>query len=192
MGGRGRGEGVSAGASKIGEGMGGPADPQSTRSVRAGGNPTAAGGEAAATAEDRPPAKSAASSSDDRLRMPGLGTRLRAQRLAAHMSLRQLARTLGVSASFVSQIENDKSQPSVATLYQICQVIDMSVDELFVAAAAGHDSESASTEQGRRDGLNVVPSPSVPSAPPPLARSTAARPPVVSPGERLRLALESW
>src|SRR5260370_33851685 len=104
MGGRGRGEGVSAGASKIGEGMGGPADPQSTKSVRSGRKPPATWAEAAATAEDRPPAKSAASSSDDRFRLPGLGTRLRAQRLAAHMSLRHLSLTRWVAASFVSQI----------------------------------------------------------------------------------------
>jgi transcriptional regulator with XRE-family HTH domain/quercetin dioxygenase-like cupin family protein len=173
-----------------------PADLHSTKNVRVDRKAPATWAEAAAAAEDRPPAKSAASSSDDRLRMPGLGERLRAQRLAAHMSLRQLARTLGVSASFVSQIENDKSQPSVATLYQICQVIDMSVDELFVAVAAGHDSGPASTEQERRDELNVapsssVPSSSVPSAPSAIARSTDAHPPVVSPGERPRLVLDS-
>src|SRR6185295_5814373 len=33
--------------------------------------------------------------------------------------------------SFVSQIENGKSQPSVATLYVFAQLLDVSIDELF-------------------------------------------------------------
>jgi transcriptional regulator with XRE-family HTH domain/quercetin dioxygenase-like cupin family protein len=47
------------------------------------------------------------------------------------MSLRGLARQLGVSPSFVSQIENGKSQPSVATLYSLAQLLNVSIDELF-------------------------------------------------------------
>jgi transcriptional regulator with XRE-family HTH domain/mannose-6-phosphate isomerase-like protein (cupin superfamily) len=47
------------------------------------------------------------------------------------MTLRELARRLGVSPSFVSQLENGKSQPSVATLYSITQLLDVSIDHLF-------------------------------------------------------------
>ena len=47
------------------------------------------------------------------------------------MTLRELARTLGVSASFVSQLENGKSQPSVATLYSLAQLLGVSIDRLF-------------------------------------------------------------
>jgi transcriptional regulator with XRE-family HTH domain/mannose-6-phosphate isomerase-like protein (cupin superfamily) len=169
-----------------------PADLHSAKSRSVERKSDAVWAGTAAAAEDRPPARSAASSSDDRLRMPGLGARLRAQRLAAHMSLRQLARTLGVSASFVSQIENDKSQPSVATLYQICQVIDLSVDELFVAATAGDDGGSASTEKVRRDELNLASSSSVPSVvSTTIVHSTDGRLPVVSPSERPVLVLDS-
>jgi transcriptional regulator with XRE-family HTH domain len=60
-----------------------------------------------------------------------LGARLRDGRLAAGLSLRELARRLGVSPSFVSQIENGKSQPSVATLYALAQLLDLSIDRLF-------------------------------------------------------------
>jgi transcriptional regulator with XRE-family HTH domain len=60
-----------------------------------------------------------------------LGTRLRQARLDANMTLRELARQLGVSASFVSQLENGKSQPSVATLYSLAQLLGVSIDELF-------------------------------------------------------------
>ena len=60
-----------------------------------------------------------------------LGGRLRKVRLATGMSLREVARQLGVSPSFVSQLENGKSQPSVATLYSLAQLLGVSIDELF-------------------------------------------------------------
>ena len=60
-----------------------------------------------------------------------LGSRLRQARLQANLSLREMARQLGVSASFVSQLENGKSQPSVATLYSLAQLLGVSMDRLF-------------------------------------------------------------
>ena len=60
-----------------------------------------------------------------------LGTRLRQARLDANLTLRELARQLGVSASFVSQLENGKSQPSVATLYSLARLLGVSIDRLF-------------------------------------------------------------
>jgi mannose-6-phosphate isomerase-like protein (cupin superfamily)/DNA-binding XRE family transcriptional regulator len=38
-----------------------------------------------------------------------------------------------VSASFLSQLETGKAQPSVATLYSICGALDLSVDDLFAS-----------------------------------------------------------
>jgi transcriptional regulator with XRE-family HTH domain len=69
-----------------------------------------------------------------------LGARLREERQKAGMSLRELARRLGVSPSFVSQIENGKSSPSVATLYSIAQVLGTSIDSLF-----GHEATTEAT-----------------------------------------------
>jgi len=63
--------------------------------------------------------------------MVNLGARLRAVRLRSGLSLREVARQLGVSPSFVSQLENGKSQPSVATLYSLAQLLEVSIDELF-------------------------------------------------------------
>src|SRR5206468_6306192 len=60
-----------------------------------------------------------------------LGARLKHRRQLSGMSLREVARQLAVSPSFVSQLENGKSQPSVATLYSIAQLLDVSIDELF-------------------------------------------------------------
>jgi transcriptional regulator with XRE-family HTH domain len=66
-------------------------------------------------------------------RAESLGSRLRQARLDADMSLRELARQLNVSASFISQLENGKSQPSVATLYSLAQLLGVSMDRLFGA-----------------------------------------------------------
>lgn len=60
-----------------------------------------------------------------------LGSRLKDSRLKAGLTLRELARQANVSPSFVSQIENGKSQPSVATLYAFSKLLNVSVDELF-------------------------------------------------------------
>lgn len=64
-----------------------------------------------------------------------LGSQLKTVRLSTGMSLRELARQLGVSPSFVSQIENGKSQPSVATLYSMAQLLGVSFDQLFAVTA---------------------------------------------------------
>jgi DNA-binding XRE family transcriptional regulator len=65
-----------------------------------------------------------------------LGARLRDVRLRSGLSLREVARQLGVSPSFVSQLENGKSQPSVATLYSLAQLLEVSIDELFAVEQA--------------------------------------------------------
>jgi transcriptional regulator with XRE-family HTH domain/quercetin dioxygenase-like cupin family protein len=63
--------------------------------------------------------------------MDNLGSRLKDIRLRAGLTLRELARKAAVSPSFISQIENGKSQPSVATLYAFAQLLNVSIDELF-------------------------------------------------------------
>ena len=60
-----------------------------------------------------------------------LGSRLKEIRLKSGLSLREIARQLNVSPSFVSQIENGKSQPSVSTLYAMAKLLSVPVDVLF-------------------------------------------------------------
>lgn len=60
-----------------------------------------------------------------------LGARLREVRIASGLSLREVSRKIGVSASFVSQLENGKSQPSVSTLYSFAQLFGITLDDLF-------------------------------------------------------------
>ncbi|MPY59191.1 helix-turn-helix domain-containing protein [Streptomyces spongiae] len=63
--------------------------------------------------------------------VPPVGARIRQVRVERGMSLRALAREIGVSASLVSQIETGKSQPSVSTLYAITTALSISVEALF-------------------------------------------------------------
>jgi transcriptional regulator with XRE-family HTH domain len=62
-----------------------------------------------------------------------MGANLRALRQRAGMSVRALARTVGVSPSLVSQVELGKANPSVGTLYAIVTALGLSLDEVFAA-----------------------------------------------------------
>ena len=60
-----------------------------------------------------------------------LGHRLRAERLGQGLGLREMARRLGISASALSQIETGKAQPSVSKLFDIVNLLNISVDSLL-------------------------------------------------------------
>ncbi len=68
--------------------------------------------------------------------LPSVGQRIREERLKRDLSLRSLARAVGVSASLISQIENEKSQPSVSTLYAITSALGISIQEVFESGVA--------------------------------------------------------
>lgn len=61
----------------------------------------------------------------------GLGGRLRARREEVALSLRELARRVGVSASLISQIETGKVKPSVSTLYALVTELGGSFDQVL-------------------------------------------------------------
>ena len=69
--------------------------------------------------------------------VPPIGERLREERVRRGISVRGLARDIGVSASLISQIETDKSRPSVSTLYAITSALGISVEELFDSHGGG-------------------------------------------------------
>jgi transcriptional regulator with XRE-family HTH domain len=134
-----------------------------------------------------------------------LGARLKQERQRSGLSLREVARQLSVSPSFVSQMENGKSQPSVATLYAISQLLDVSIDQLF--AAEGHDRNGVRMQSAQVSAVKAAnaqgPERSR-SRPGPISRSdlgspadawpadqVASRLSVTRPGERLRLEMDS-
>ena len=87
-------------------------------------------------------------------RAENLGAALRAAREGRGMSLRELARQVDVSPSFVSQVELGKANPSVGTLYALVSVLGISLNELLggphgsatPAEAATADTAAATAE----------------------------------------------
>ena len=61
----------------------------------------------------------------------GLGPRLRVAREGRRLSVRELARRIGCSASLISQIERGVSVPSVGVLYSLATELDSSLDYLL-------------------------------------------------------------
>ena len=122
--------------------------------------------------------------------VPPLGSRIRTERQRRGLSVRGLARDIGVSPSLISQIETDKSQPSVSTLYAITTALDVTIESLF-----GESDNSATAVARSDDGATVQE-----SAERPIGRTQEVLPgpalrlpcsPVVRPDDRESLTLDS-
>jgi transcriptional regulator with XRE-family HTH domain len=94
--------------------------------------------------------------------LDSIGERLREERVRAGISQRELARRLGLSASLISQLESGQSRPSVGTLYSIVTELGVSLDHVI----RGGDHPDAVDASGGRS-------------------------PVVHPGERSAIDLDS-
>jgi transcriptional regulator with XRE-family HTH domain len=68
---------------------------------------------------------------------------MREKRLAAGISLRELARRLNVSASLLSQVERGLAQPSVSTLWALVCELGLSLDALFAPSVERDDRTEA-------------------------------------------------
>jgi len=80
-----------------------------------------------------------------------IGGRLREERERLGVSLRELARRVGVSPSLVSQIELDRVNPSVSTLYALVTELGMTMDEVF-----GDAEPAERVVRPRIDGAGIV------------------------------------
>ena len=78
----------------------------------------------------------------------GLGPRLRLVRSDRQLSVRELARRVGCSASLISQIERGVSVPSVGVLYSLATELGSSLDYLLFGSGAGPGA-------GRDDGAGA-------------------------------------
>ncbi|MCW2597012.1 MAG: hypothetical protein QOF92_2916 [Pseudonocardiales bacterium] len=74
-----------------------------------------------------------------------VGQNVRRERQRAGISVRELARRLGVSASFLSQFELGQSQAAVSTLFAIASELNLSLDDLL-----GHSVEPGKGASGGR------------------------------------------
>jgi transcriptional regulator with XRE-family HTH domain/mannose-6-phosphate isomerase-like protein (cupin superfamily) len=81
----------------------------------------------------------------------GLGPRLRLVRASRQLSVRELARRVGCSASLISQIERGVSVPSVGVLYSLANELGSSLDYLLFGSGAGPDAGAgAEADAGAR------------------------------------------
>ncbi len=70
-----------------------------------------------------------------------LGDKIRVGRARKKLTLRQLAELTGNTASYLSDIENDRRVPSEAVLHTLAEKLGLDLDE--VMAAAGRFGEDA-------------------------------------------------
>jgi transcriptional regulator with XRE-family HTH domain len=86
-----------------------------------------------------------------------VGSRLRRERERRKISLRELARRVGVSPSLVSQIELDRVNPSVSTLYALVTELGMTMGDVF----GDTNQQTPRVVRGRRDSDGLVTHPGV-------------------------------
>lgn len=72
--------------------------------------------------------------------VPSLGKDIRALRKARGMTLTTLSEALGRSVGWLSQVERDKSHPSIADLGRMAEVLDVSISS-FLQMGASPDEE---------------------------------------------------
>ena len=77
-----------------------------------------------------------------------LGDFLRERRVAAELSLRQLAEQTGVSNPYLSQIERGLRRPSAEVLQQLAKALRVSAEQLYVHAGilSPEDGKARSVE----------------------------------------------
>jgi transcriptional regulator with XRE-family HTH domain len=85
-------------------------------------------------------------------RVPEIGPRIRRERTAREVTIRALAREIGVSPSLISQIETGKSQPSVSTLYAITSALGLPLEDLFEAGSTPQTASAGSVPLPSHDG----------------------------------------
>ena len=64
----------------------------------------------------------------------GLGDYLREQRVAAALSLRELAEQSGVSNPYLSMVERGVRNPSAQVLQQLAKALQISAEQLYIRA----------------------------------------------------------
>jgi len=102
----------------------------------------------------------------------GLGPRLRQVREERGLSVRELARRVGCSASLISQIERGLSAPSVGIAYSVATQLRTSLDYLFgvetgpAGAVPSHGNGSPAARRRPEPAPAPPPRPATPPPPP--------------------------
>jgi len=108
------------------------------------------------TARARPRRSSAKKSESAPAASEELGPRLRLARERSGISVRELARRVGVSASHVSQMERHRVMPSVGTLYSIANELGLLIDDLLFPTGANGQARKSARRPAARAARKVV------------------------------------
>ena len=87
-----------------------------------------------------------------------VGSLIRRERQRQGLSLRELARRVGVSASMLSQVETDRTRPSVSTIYAIATELGISIDALLSDSDGDATGGAGGATAGSRRGPAGAPS----------------------------------
>lgn len=85
-----------------------------------------------------------------------VGSLIRRERERQAVSLRELARRVGVSASMMSQVETGRTRPSVSTIYSIAAELGLSIDALLSEEAAVADPIALASSHVREDAAAIA------------------------------------
>ena len=85
-----------------------------------------------------------------------LGDYLKEQRVAARLSLRQLAEQAGVSNPYLSQIERGLRKPSAEVLQQIAKALRISAEQLYIRAGIVSPEDGVGVPQERSVELAIL------------------------------------
>lgn len=77
---------------------------------------------------------------DDRATVPSLGADIRALRKSRRLTLTDLAEAMNRSVGWLSQVERDKSHPTISDLGRMAEILDVSLSS-FLQVGAAPDEE---------------------------------------------------
>jgi len=75
-----------------------------------------------------------------RAQLEALGAFIRARRISANLSLRQLAERSGLSNAYLSQVERGRHEPSLSVLHAIADALEVPLASLLARAGVLDDS----------------------------------------------------
>ncbi|MCR2762485.1 helix-turn-helix domain-containing protein [Microbacterium sp. zg.B48] len=81
-----------------------------------------------------------------------IGSRLRAARQMRSLTILQVAESTGLTKGFLSRVERDLTSPSVSTLVAICDVVGISIGDVFSAT----DSQLVRADDAPRINLGGI------------------------------------
>jgi transcriptional regulator with XRE-family HTH domain len=120
-----------------------------------------------------------------------VGSLIRRERQNQGLSLRELARRVGVSASMLSQVETGRTRPSVSTIYAIATELGLSIDALLSDREAAVATATAAVAGGSAADGSAAAGPRVRRGPVGTAAAADLASQLVRPEQRRKLELES-